>query len=161
MKIIKLSLFLCFLLCACNNKALTPYDAAQQACECMRLSKDSSEEGVEKIVQRFYAAAYDDLNAPKVLALAGEVVRKSGLSGSAKRYLVELIDSWLGLDLLSPLSQEVGKESDPRIDDLVQKREAARQKKNFSEADRIRDLLMDEGVTIEDTPDGSTWHRFK
>ena len=122
---------------------------------------DSSEEGVEKIVQRFYAAAYDDLNAPKVLALAGEVVRKSGLSGSAKRYLVELIDSWLGLDLLSPLSQEVGKESDPRIDDLVQKREAARQKKNFSEADRIRDLLMDEGVTIEDTPDGSTWHRFK
>ena len=93
--------------------------------------------------------------------MAGEVVRKSGLSGSAKRYLVELIDSWLGLDLLSPLSQEVGKESDPRIDDLVQKREAARQKKNFSEADRIRDLLMDEGVTIEDTPDGSTWHRFK
>ena len=47
MKIFKLSLCICFLLCACNNKTLTPYDAAQQACECMKLSKDSSEEGVE------------------------------------------------------------------------------------------------------------------
>ena len=47
MKILKLSLCLSFLLCACSNKELTPYDAAQQACECMQLSKDSSEEGVQ------------------------------------------------------------------------------------------------------------------
>ena len=47
MKTLQLSLCLCFLLCACTNKELTPYDAAQQACECMKLSKDSSEEGVQ------------------------------------------------------------------------------------------------------------------
>tara|TARA_Y100001968_G_scaffold330052_1_gene380866 strand:+ start:1568 stop:1834 length:267 start_codon:yes stop_codon:yes gene_type:complete len=47
MNIFKISLCVCFLLCACTSKELTPYDAAQQACECMKLSKDSSEEGVQ------------------------------------------------------------------------------------------------------------------
>ena len=47
MKLFKLSVVFCFLLCACSESKLTPSDAAQQACECMKLSKDSSEEGLE------------------------------------------------------------------------------------------------------------------
>tara|TARA_B100000676_G_C17202398_1_gene400162 strand:- start:7 stop:279 length:273 start_codon:yes stop_codon:yes gene_type:complete len=50
MKLLKTLCILGILLTACNNigaKKLTPYDAAQQACECMKLSKDSSEEGVQ------------------------------------------------------------------------------------------------------------------
>ena len=47
MKLFKLSVVFCFLLCACSESKLTPSDAAQQACECMKLSKDSSEEGLQ------------------------------------------------------------------------------------------------------------------
>ena len=47
MKLLKLSLVFCFLLFACNEKALTPSDAALQACECMKLSKDSSDAGLQ------------------------------------------------------------------------------------------------------------------
>ena len=32
---------------ACNDGKLTPTDAEQQACECMKLSKDNSEEGLQ------------------------------------------------------------------------------------------------------------------
>ena len=47
MKLFK-SLIVCtFLLSACSESKLTPTDAALQACECMKLSKDSSEEGLQ------------------------------------------------------------------------------------------------------------------
>jgi cysteinyl-tRNA synthetase len=38
--------------------------------------------------------------------------------------------------------------------DLLQRRDAARQKKNFTEADRIRDGLAAAGVQVVDTPEG-------
>ena len=47
MKLFKLSVVFCFLLCACSESKLTPSDAAQQACECMKLSKDGSDEGLQ------------------------------------------------------------------------------------------------------------------
>ena len=47
MKLFKLSLLICFLICACTSKGLTPSEAAQQTCTCMKLSKDISEEGVK------------------------------------------------------------------------------------------------------------------
>ena len=47
MKLFKLSLLICFLICACTSKGLTPSEAAQQTCTCMKLSKDTSEEGVK------------------------------------------------------------------------------------------------------------------
>ena len=47
MKLFKLSVVFCFLLCSCSNSELTPLEAAEQACECMKLSKDSSDEGLQ------------------------------------------------------------------------------------------------------------------
>ena len=35
----------------------------------------------------------------------------------------------------------------------------AKKAKNFAEADRIRDLLKAEGITIIDTPQGAKWKR--
>jgi cysteinyl-tRNA synthetase len=43
---------------------------------------------------------------------------------------------------------------------LIEERNAARKTKNFSEADRIRDELKEQGVILEDRPDGTTdWRR--
>lgn len=112
-------------------------------------------------VQRFYKAVHDDLNAPRALALAGEVARDTSLSSSVRYSLIELFDSWLGLDLLSAPLSESRHEIDPRIDELVREREKARRGKSFEKADQIRDLLLREGIHIEDTADGPLWHRIK
>ena len=46
------------------------------------------------------------------------------------------------------------------IDEQIEKRNQAREKKDYAEADRIRDQLKDQGVILEDRPDGSTdWRR--
>ena len=46
------------------------------------------------------------------------------------------------------------------INDKINLRNQAREKKNYKEADRIRDELFDKGVLIEDK-DGKTLWKFK
>jgi cysteinyl-tRNA synthetase len=50
--------------------------------------------------------------------------------------------------------------SDSEIKDMLKLREKARENKNYKEADRIRDELLDKGVLIEDK-DGKTLWKFK
>ena len=48
---------------------------------------------------------------------------------------------------------------DAEIDALVAARTAARQAKNWAEADRIRDELKARGIVLEDSKEGVRWHR--
>jgi cysteinyl-tRNA synthetase len=109
--------------------------------------------------ERFRAAVRDDLNAPRALAVAGEVARDEALAPAERRALLEEFDRWLGLDLLTAEVSSEPAESDPRIDALLAERQAARQRRDFAAADRIRDQLAAEGVVIEDTPEGPKWRR--
>jgi cysteinyl-tRNA synthetase len=109
--------------------------------------------------ERFRAAVRDDLNAPRALAVAIEMLRDDELSRAEQRALLAEFDAFLGLDLLTAALPREEQASDPRIDALVAEREAARQRRDFREADRIRDALAAEGVTIEDTPQGPRWKR--
>jgi len=49
--------------------------------------------------------------------------------------------------------------SPERIAALIQERAAAKKGRNYAEADRIRKDLLDAGVVLEDTPQGTTWRR--
>jgi cysteinyl-tRNA synthetase len=42
---------------------------------------------------------------------------------------------------------------------MIDARAAARKSKNFAESDRIRKELLDAGIILEDTPQGTTWRR--
>ena len=44
-----------------------------------------------------------------------------------------------------------------KIDSLVGLRQAARQRRDFAEADRIRDELLGLGAVLEDTRGGTVW----
>ncbi len=109
--------------------------------------------------ERFRQAMRDDLNAPKAMAVVWEVVRQRELPAADRRVLLQEFDAVLGLDLAHAKPAERVHESDPRIDGLVADRESARKSREFAEADRIRDSLADEGISIIDTPEGPRWSR--
>ena len=111
-----------------------------------------SAEEINKYKEQFSEAINDDLNAPKALAILWEVIRKEEKS---KEYL-ELIkdfDRVLGLDLdiekINNLPSEEEELSD-EVKALIEERNIARANKNWSEADRIRDILTGMGVKISD-----------
>jgi len=43
------------------------------------------------------------------------------------------------------------------IETMIKERDNARKGKNFKEADRIRKLLSDKGIILEDTATGTKW----
>ena len=49
--------------------------------------------------------------------------------------------------------------ADAEIEDLIERRAAARASKDFAEADRIRDELAAAGILLEDKADGTIWRR--
>jgi cysteinyl-tRNA synthetase len=91
--------------------------------------------------------------------VAWEVARSQELSEAERWALLQEFDGVLALDLAAALPRAAVRESDPRIDALVEQRQEARRSKDFATADRIRDELDAEGIVIEDTPEGARWRR--
>jgi cysteinyl-tRNA synthetase len=109
--------------------------------------------------ERFREAVNDDLNAPRALAVTIEMLRDGALAPGDQRALLAEFDAFLGLDLLIAEPPADAPERDPRIDALVAEREAARKRRDFREADRIRAVLAGEGIVVEDGPRGPRWRR--
>ncbi|MFA5135196.1 MAG: cysteine--tRNA ligase [Patescibacteria group bacterium] len=99
--------------------------------------------------KRFTEAANDDLNMPKAVAVAWELL-KSGLPNGAKKATLLEFDSVLALNLKDAKPIEVPH----TIKELAERREDARAQKNFSAADELRDKIAAAGFAVEDTPGG-------
>ncbi|MFT4255862.1 MAG: cysteine--tRNA ligase [Pseudoxanthomonas sp.] len=119
------------------------------------------------IPQTVEDALDDDLNTPLALAevahLAGEA-RKASDAGDKRRLKSELLGAGLALGLLQQAPQAwfargASGDDDARIQSLVDERNAARKARDFARADAIRKQLADEGVLLEDTPQGVRWKR--
>ncbi len=67
---------------------------------------------------------------------------------------LELADSVFGFIYMDKQELQVDEEM---INALVQERNDAKASKNFARADEIRDTLIDMGIVLEDTKDGTRW----
>jgi len=88
----------------------------------------------------------DDLAMPEVLALVWKVA-KSDLSEGDKWATLLDFDKVLGLDLDKEITEEVIPEE---ILKLAQERQKAREEKNWTESDRLREIIKNKGYLVED-----------
>jgi cysteinyl-tRNA synthetase len=95
-----------------------------------------------------------DLDTPRVLLRLRAIEKDLSVPNEVKRATFLYADSVLGLDLHRKI--DVQPLNSAQIE-LLQLRAQARQDKNWSESDRLRDLLSDLGVAINDGPDGQSW----
>lgn len=123
-------------------------------------------EDIEEIKQNFLNAMDNDFNTAMALAelhklidLANNFVDKDINKIFYAFFIFEELINILGLDFKHSL--EIEKENLDNLSDeilkLIELRKKAREEKNWSESDRIRDLLKEKNIEIKDTKNGTEW----
>lgn len=131
---------------------------------------DAAEVG--RAMEPFWDAVADDLNMPKAMAAVWEMLQSGDLSPAVKRECARRADGVLGLDLLLEEQQEAVREvvidgetvrlvggapDESRIDEIARMaavRALARKQRDFATADKVRDELQAQGVSVKDLPGG-------
>ena len=103
----------------------------------------------------------DDLNTPGLIAELNKIIKDFGAIKEEERPAIKskliFIGSVLGI-LNDKNFNEVSEELKNKIQELIKKRADAKQEKNFEKADELRQELLDLGVEIKDTSDGTSWN---
>ncbi len=113
---------------------------------------------------RFKEAMDDDFNTPEAISVLFDIVSELNRSGDVSlAYLLRALAAELGLLDREPAlflqSREGLEMSSEEIDAMIVARDEARSKKDFKEADRLRDELTAAGITLEDSAGKTTWRR--
>ena len=103
---------------------------------------------IEELENKFHLAINDDLNMPAAMGIVWEVVKYPKKSRELAK-LLEKFDTVMGLKIDKQDKKE--QEIPEKIKELMEKRQKARQEKNWAEADKIRDEILAKGYTVQDT----------
>ena len=101
----------------------------------------------------------DDLNTPGLITELNKIVKEYNSSEVDRENIktrLSLISNVLGI-LQDETFNNISEEFKTKIDDLVSKRSNAKKNKNFKLADAIRQELLELGVEIKDSSDGTKW----
>lgn len=119
---------------------------------------------INGIQEQFVTAMDDDFNASNGITALFDLVK------SLNRYLelevtsqavLSLYDKVLH-DLLAVFGLDLEDKSnsiDQEIEALIEERRQARANKDFARSDAIRDQLKEQGILLDDTPQGTVWKR--
>ena len=115
---------------------------------------------------KFKAALDDDFNTPAAIAVLYElanVINKN--KNNQKIELLVNLGNSIGILTMNPEDFLQGVTILPIgddgliIDDLIKERNSAKKNKDYEEADRIRKLLLENDILLEDTTEGTIWRK--
>lgn len=121
---------------------------------------------IQKLIASFYEAINDDFNAPILIASIFEAVKYINLIGDGKETiskvdLVELKSEFnsftsdvLGLSIVKSNSNEA---MSAAMELVLEMRKQARENKDWTTSDKIRDKLSEAGIVVKDGKDGVSW----
>jgi len=152
-------------------EAQASLDRFYQSLRGLDLSYEGAADLEQSYVDRFHKAMDDDFNTPEALAVMFDLVKelnvcKQESSERVRKLAITL--STLGdvLGLLQADPEQYFKQgvqgdglSEDGIEALIVARKEAREAKDWAESDRIRDELLEQGITLDDGREGTTWRR--
>jgi len=126
----------------------------------------AQQEAIRSARTAFEESMDDDLNTAGALGAVFEYVREANgamdrgefPAGNAAGALDLLARFDAVLDVLRPTARE-GALGDSQIEQLVAERNRARMARDFARSDQVREQLLEQGVLLEDTKEGTRWKR--
>ena len=112
--------------------------------------------------KKFKQALDDDFNSSEAISILFELANEINKTNSRELLiLLKSLAQILGLLSKDPEHFLQGKNSkdDVDIELMIKKRNDAKKNKNFQEADDIRANLLEKGILLEDTPEGTIWRK--
>lgn len=118
-------------------------------------------------IDRFTKAMDDDFNTPEALAVLFELVRDINrakktdmLHANTLASVLLHLANVLGI-LAQPVEEyfNVATTNNVDIDALILQRAKEKKAGNYAKADQIRDTLLENGIVIEDGPEGTRWRK--
>ncbi|MEE2821543.1 MAG: cysteine--tRNA ligase [Acidobacteriota bacterium] len=110
----------------------------------------------------FLAGLDNDLNTSIALGSLFELIRSTNILldrqdvGAINRdHIIQFFDE--ANQIFAFFETHKHPVADEEISQLIQQREEARQQHNFQKADEIRNILLEKGITLEDTKTGTRW----
>ena len=147
------------------EKGFTRMSDAMQLISKLKVSSTSSF-NVDELIASFYAAMNDDFNTSILVANLFEAVKRINLINDGndtitkedlsklETEMLRFIYEVLGLQITTENSNE---KLAPVMDLVIDLRQQARENKDWTTSDKIRDGLAAAGITIKDGKEGTTW----
>ncbi len=124
------------------------------------------DERAARAIAEFDAALDDDLNTADALAAVFEFVREANTAMDSGQFRAS--NQAAALDLLRRFDEifavleptvAAGGLTDAQVDERVAERNRAKKARDFALADSVRNELLEQGVILEDTREGTRWKR--
>ena len=136
------------------RNATLPAGATPEICDVVAQARNHFEEGLD-----------DDLNTAQALSAVFDLIRACNIAldkGHVRDDDRTAILNWFSevdnrLAIMPP--QEDALANDDEIESLITRRNEARRNRDFALSDQLRKELLDRGVLIEDTREGTKWRR--
>ncbi|WP_407371945.1 cysteine--tRNA ligase [Carnobacterium sp.] len=113
--------------------------------------------------ENFIKEMDDDFNSANGITVVYEMAKAMNIyserSVVSKVVLEAMLDQFQELVQIFGIAFAETELLDETIEQLIEERNAARAAKNFQRSDEIRDQLKEEGIILDDTPQGTRWRR--
>lgn len=113
-------------------------------------------EKVDFFKDKFIEALSDDLNTSNAVSLVYDVLG-SDANDRTKFELIKSFDDVLSLNLTVEKQSGISSELEQHIKEMIDRRSDAKKRRDFAAADQIREVLLKEGIALEDTREGTKW----
>lgn len=107
--------------------------------------------------EKFKDALSNDINTSLALTTLYDVIKDEQLNNATKLYLIKDFDKVLSLNLILD-ETIIDQELEKFINQKIKERNQAKKDKNFEKADQIRNELLQKGILLKDTREGTEFY---
>ena len=132
------------------------YKKLKKKIKLLDRTPDLHEDKIDIYQDKFKDAIGNDLNTSSMLTVVYDVLKDEELTDFTKLYLIEDFDKVLSLELIDE-EESLDEDIEILIKKKIEERNNAKKEKNFDLADQIRDELLERGIKLIDTREGTTY----